>query len=172
MVAQGENICNLPSETGLCRGYFPSYYFDKVAGKCKKFIYGGCDGNANNFETLAACQTTCPENCQLPKVTGQCRAHILSYYFDKKTGECKKFVYGGCGGNANNFETLAACQETCQNPQTCLLPKIIGECQANFPRYYFDKVTGKCKKFIYGGCGGNANNFETKRACKKRCLSN
>ena len=118
MVAQGENICNLPSETGPCKGYFPRYYFDKVAGKCEIFIYGGCRGNANNFKTLAACQ------------------------------------------------------KTCEDPQACLLPKIIGPCKGYFPRFYFKKSAGKCKKFIYGGCGGNANNFETKRACKKRCLRN
>ena len=168
---QGENICNLRRETGWCKGYFPSYYFDEVAGECKEFIYGGCGGNANNFETLAACQTTCPKKCQLPKVTGQCKAYIPTYHFDKKTGECKTFVYNGCGGNANNFETLAACQKTCQDLQTCQLPKTVGECQGYFPRYYFNKVAGKCNIFIYGGCGGNANNFETLWECIQTCLN-
>ena len=165
------NICDLPNEVGLCKGYFPRYYFDKVAGECKIFIYGGCGGNANNFETLVACQTTCPENCQLSKVTGPCYAYIPRYYFDKKTGKGKKFIYGGCRGNVNNFKTLAACQKTCQDPQTCLLPEEPGLCKERIPRYYFDKVAGKCKKFIYGGCDGNSNNFATKGACNKKCLN-
>ncbi|CAI9549543.1 unnamed protein product [Staurois parvus] len=29
------------------------------------------------------------------------------------------------------------------------------------PRYYYNKDMDICDKFIYGGCGGNANNFYT-----------
>lgn len=54
-------------------------------------------------------------NCNLPRVTGPCRAHFLRYYFDEQAGGCRQFIYGGCGGNANNFETLAECQATCQS---------------------------------------------------------
>ena len=41
----------------------------------------------------------------------------------------------------------------------CNLPKVVGRCRAAFRRYYFDSASGHCKLFIYGGCGGNANNF-------------
>jgi hypothetical protein len=30
----------------------------------------------------------------------------------------------------------------------------------------------KCGKFIYGGCGGNENNFATLEDCHKRCRPN
>ena len=165
MMAQGQNICNLPSDVGPCKGYFPRYYFDKGAGECKEFTYGGCDGNANRFKTLASCQNTC-NTCLLPEEPGPCKGYFPRYYFDKVAGECKEFTYGGCDGNANRFETLVACQKTCN---TCVLPKEPGLCKGYIPRYYFNKRAGKCKKFIYGGCGGNANNFATKRACNKKC---
>ena len=170
-MTQGENICNLPSETGPCKASISRYYFDDEAGECREFIYGGCDGNENNFETLAACQTTCqdPQICLLPKKPGPCKAYIPRYYFHKKAGECREFIYGGCGGNANNFKTLAACQTTCQDPQTCLLPKKPGPCKAYIPRYYFHKKAGECREFYYGGCSGNANNFETLAACQTTC---
>ena len=123
MMAQGDNICNLPSETGLCKAYFPRYYFDEAAGECREFIYGGCGGNANNFETLAECQTTCqePQTCHLQKEPGLCKARNRRYYFDEAAGKCRRFIYGGCGGNANNFKTKAECQATCQELQTCHL---------------------------------------------------
>ncbi|XP_076464409.1 PI-stichotoxin-Hcr2n-like [Babylonia areolata] len=55
----GGDVCSLPSETGMCRGYFPRFFYNSADGECQKFIYGGCDGNANNFETLEACKAAC-----------------------------------------------------------------------------------------------------------------
>ena len=60
----------------------------------------------------------------------------------------------------------------CQRlPQTCLLPKVTGVCRAAFVRYYFDKVSGRCKTFIYGGCQGNQNNFRNLKDCLRKCAS-
>uniref|UniRef100_A0A0K8RDB3 Putative salivary kunitz domain protein n=1 Tax=Ixodes ricinus TaxID=34613 RepID=A0A0K8RDB3_IXORI len=53
-------------------------------------------------------------NCTLPPDDGPCRARIPSYYFDNFTKECREFMYGGCEGNANNFEALEACNEACK----------------------------------------------------------
>ncbi|CAO2580746.1 Amyloid beta precursor like protein 2 [Lemmus lemmus] len=37
------------------------------------------------------------------------------------------------------------------------------------PRWYFDLSKGKCVCFIYGGCGGNRNNFESEDYCMAVC---
>ena len=52
---------------------------------------------------------------------------------------------------------------------TCSLPSVTGPCRGYFPRYYFNSKTGKCTRFIYGGCGGNRNNFRTLANCKAKC---
>ena len=52
-------ICSLPPETGPCRGYFPRYYYDGASQSCEIFIYGGCDGNPNNFQSLPECLSVC-----------------------------------------------------------------------------------------------------------------
>jgi hypothetical protein len=36
-------------------------------------------------------------------------------------------------------------------------------------RFAFDPTTGVCQPFVYGGCGGNGNNFETADACYDAC---
>ena len=30
-----------------------------------------------------------------------------------------------------------------------------GPCRAAFPKYFYNVETGRCEKFIYGGCRGN-----------------
>ncbi|CAH3137112.1 unnamed protein product [Pocillopora meandrina] len=56
-----------------------------------------------------------------------------------------------------------------KNPEVCNLPKFQGPCRAAIPRFYYNSDTGECEQFIYGGCDGNANNFDTKEECEKKC---
>merc|ERR1711881_48983 len=50
-------IFSLDIVTGPCRGFFPSFGFD--GERCVEFVYGGCDGNANNFMDKNSCKRTC-----------------------------------------------------------------------------------------------------------------
>jgi hypothetical protein len=38
----------------------PSWFHNAVTKRCEEFIYGGCGGNANRFESRAACERACP----------------------------------------------------------------------------------------------------------------
>ena len=53
------DICTLPAHGGLCDGYYPRFYFDTNTGQCESFVFGGCGGNANNFESLEDCEAAC-----------------------------------------------------------------------------------------------------------------
>nr|XP_039253790.1 uncharacterized protein LOC120330882 isoform X1 [Styela clava] len=54
-------------------------------------------------------------------------------------------------------------------PDTCMLSKAVGTCQSSVNRYFYNFKTAACEAFIYSGCGGNSNNFPSKRACDLRC---
>nr|XP_037275735.1 BPTI/Kunitz domain-containing protein-like [Rhipicephalus microplus] len=130
-------VCNQTREPGPCGGHYPRYYFDNVTKTCKKFVYGGCRGNGNNFVTIEECKNTCwasleqnaaeevnafefplhpfapPEVCTYPADSGHCKAYMPRFFYNTETKKCEQFIYGGCGGNANNFLTFDACEKKC-----------------------------------------------------------
>lgn len=117
-----DDFCLERPEPGTCRGSFERFYFDTKSGECHKFLYGGCDGNRNNFETKEECDVQCKSRlkgslddnpCNLESDTGPCRASIPRFFFNVQSGKCEMFVYGGCAGNDNNFETANDCERKC-----------------------------------------------------------
>uniref|UniRef100_K1RCH9 Tissue factor pathway inhibitor 2 n=1 Tax=Magallana gigas TaxID=29159 RepID=K1RCH9_MAGGI len=51
----------------------------------------------------------------------------------------------------------------------CSLRPDVGECEGICPRFYYDARRRTCRRFNYGCCGGNANNFKTKALCQRVC---
>lgn len=69
--------------------------------------------------------------CTAPAATGECEAAMPRWFHDATTGVCRPFTYGGCGGNTNNYKSLAECQaachggvpnyDACQAPSDCVV---------------------------------------------------
>ncbi|RXG71267.1 Papilin [Armadillidium vulgare] len=178
-----EGVCGFDKDQGPCRNFTVKFYFDITYGGCTRFWYGGCEGNLNRFDTEEECQATCvePEGldaCRLPPVAGPCTGAQPSWYHDSETQSCQPFEYRGCLGNNNNrFSSKEKCEEVCVIPEKtgvstqkiCALPKTTGNCTDYQEKYYYDIFEGKCQGFIYGGCSGNENNFNTVEECKVTC---
>ncbi|KAM9308074.1 papilin-like [Gastrophryne carolinensis] len=161
--------CVSPPYRGYCEAYAERYYYDADTNTCKNFIYGGCDGNGNNYKTLEECERACKKidkDCVSPPVKGNCEAIMRRYNYNAKTNTCNDFIYGGCGGNGNNYKTLAECKQAYKE---CVSPPYTGDCEALAIRYNYDAETNTCNEFNYGGCGGNGNNYETLEECERTC---
>lgn len=176
--------CALKPEKGPCKGDFERWYYDREAGRCKTFKYGGCLGNENSFSTESVCINSCVKSmqnyiCLLPAISGNCDGEHEKWSFNARSGTCEKNFYSGCNGNANNFDSKESCLYSCQGMKQlgddevptliCQAPKETGSCQGNISRWYFNNETSMCQPFTYTGCEGSANNFEDEHSCRSMC---
>ncbi|XP_078269670.1 collagen alpha-6(VI) chain-like [Rhinoraja longicauda] len=53
--------------------------------------------------------------CLLKQDEGLCHNYTIKWSYDAKKG-CARFWYGGCGGNANRFDTQQECKTSCVQP--------------------------------------------------------
>ncbi|EDV57660.1 male accessory gland serine protease inhibitor [Drosophila erecta] len=62
-----------------------------------------------------------------------------------------------------------------QKAAICALPHSLNgngriSCEAYIPSWSYDGDRNECVKFIYGGCGGNENRFNSRENCEDKCL--
>ncbi|XP_064548817.1 PI-actitoxin-Afv2a [Drosophila montana] len=53
--------------------------------------------------------------CLQPMVSGRCFGHVESYAYNPLERRCEAFIYGGCGGNENRFDSRAECELSCRD---------------------------------------------------------
>lgn len=46
---------------------------------------------------------------------------------------------------------------------------MVGRCRASIRRWWYNATGGSCQQFVYGGCGGNDNNYLSKEECFEKC---
>jgi len=84
--------------------------------------------DSSNSNSLVRNLRNSPD-CESKPDGGNCRSYFIKYYFDKNSGTCKDFVYGGCDGNGNRYDSAKECEKQCGNTETCVDIARTGECQ-------------------------------------------
>ncbi|NXM00882.1 TFPI1 inhibitor, partial [Tyrannus savana] len=152
------DFCFHEKDPGICRGYFTRYFYNKETKLCEVFKYGGCLGNQNNFKSLEDCQSTCQENCELLSSL----ALLLPLH---KQGCVLK--------EADTLQSLTLFSlvflEPPPIPSLCMTPMDRGLCRAKELRFFYNHSSGRCHPFSYSGCGGNENNFTSRKSCLRIC---
>ncbi|CAG9833507.1 unnamed protein product [Diabrotica balteata] len=113
--------------------------------------------------------------CTLPKDSRNCGSFTVNWFYSTLKHQCEQFQYGGCGGTDNRFESKQACEETCVNPtgpERCKLPISLGTCNKGLRQWFYDHTKHTCVQYVYGGCLGNSNRFNTRDECLKLCNPN
>ena len=55
--------------------------------------------------------------------------------------------------------------------QPCLQNPEIGPCKASIEQYYFNAQSRSCQTFLWGGCAGNQNRFNSRDECERACTA-
>ncbi|KAL3124610.1 hypothetical protein niasHT_010451 [Heterodera trifolii] len=150
------------------------FFFHSATKHCQPFIYLGCEGNENRFETLSECQISCDkygiklkkkiEAVPIPKCEGGVRAafdsqsRVLTCPTDDNCPEGYKCVNGHCC--PANKDIVCKVQSDSG--------KYVFQ-QNHTQRYFYKALAGNCVVFSYFGALGNANNFETYEECINYC---
>ncbi|CAJ0590576.1 unnamed protein product [Cylicocyclus nassatus] len=112
--------CNLPLDRGSCDQFTVQWYYDRYDHRCRRFHYGGCEGNENRFNTLEECNAACHfeptsnrERCFQPHDPGECNNDFERWFFDANKKQCVCSWWTGCGGNSNLFYSYPHCMYYC-----------------------------------------------------------
>ncbi|XP_071814642.1 tissue factor pathway inhibitor-like isoform X2 [Apostichopus japonicus] len=113
-----KDICRLRPRTGRCKANLQRWFYSPAERRCKPFVYGGCDGNNNNFLSVGECNFTCavdrPMFCFMEAEYGLCNGRVRRWFFNRKTRQCEIFLSSGCKANRNYFISRAVCEKTCK----------------------------------------------------------
>lgn len=146
-----------------------------------------CIRNPDSVANIQREFTKISDPCILPEVIGPCSGFVKQFYYDRRSDSCYEFEYSGCQGNKNRFQDRESCERKCKRgtapitpatidprigepkSQICLAPVDPGDCDDSITAYYYDAQHEMCQAFIYGGCSGNANRFQTEEQCERLC---
>ena len=151
----------------------PRFFHDAATGTCQLFTYGGCDGNANRFESRGECEATCgvvPAELFACEVSADCQ--VVS---PGCCGTCEPIAITDLVA-LNNTQASAYRAVSCPPPEpTCgACPDVTAD-QKLAANYAARCVAGRCEMFDvrqseYADCSdGSVCKLTSGFGCCSRC---
>ncbi|PKK29466.1 tissue factor pathway inhibitor (lipoprotein-associated coagulation inhibitor), transcript variant X2 [Columba livia] len=193
----GHSVCAMKADEGPCKAIHMRYYFNIQSRECEIFEYGGCHGNENNFLTLEECEKTCvvtglPRKMMLANIKKANLLPIVPAEEHPNTvnssspaeephqppGISRNLLPTAPDEKSNTLNSSSPKEERNQFPiffepppipSLCMTPMDRGLCRAKELRFFYNYSTGRCHPFTYSGCGGNENNFTSRKSCLRIC---
>ncbi|XP_037705447.1 tissue factor pathway inhibitor isoform X2 [Choloepus didactylus] len=174
------SFCALKADDGPCKAMIKRFFFNIHTQQCEEFIYGGCKGNQNRFESLEECKEKCVRDYPkkftketLQKAPQHECIHSSQQHRNahRKKGEFpKQHTEHNSKNVAAPSSVLSMSRKHCpEKPEFCFLEEDAGPCRGYITRYFYYNQSKQCERFKYGGCLGNLNNFDSLEECKNTC---
>ncbi|KAG1962196.1 WAP four-disulfide core domain protein, partial [Pimephales promelas] len=146
------DVCRLPMESGMCLAYMPMWGFDFAAGKCVSFIYGGCGGNDNRFNSKKECEESCMKSAK----PGLCPTKKY------KPAMCARIRFVPCADDSDCANKQKCCNNGCG--LQCMDPVKVkpGVCPVRKPK------PGICP-LIFMPCVDDRDCFNNEKCCSNGC---
>ncbi|VDL80925.1 unnamed protein product [Nippostrongylus brasiliensis] len=154
------------------------FYYDSALKICQPFMYNGCNGNGNRFNTAAECKSYCidgnganrPQNDDTVSLQRQmkdaCRAdYAVDHLTPQQCGSGQQCPSG-------NLCQSGFCCPTAN--YLCNLRYDSGKFAVGgekSDRYFYTSEYKTCMRFSFYGTLGNANNFHDYNSCMRMCGS-
>uniref|UniRef100_A0AC35U8I8 Kunitz/Bovine pancreatic trypsin inhibitor domain protein n=1 Tax=Rhabditophanes sp. KR3021 TaxID=114890 RepID=A0AC35U8I8_9BILA len=144
------------------------FYYDTKSKACQPFMFQGCGGNENKFDSSGDCKAAC--------------SNVIARDFNGNKGveKCGSGIDAATDSNGLQL-TCTACpaNTTCVDNKCCYDPQVV--CRINYdagkfpdvgshkPMYYYSTEYHSCMLFTYYGSLGNPNKFADFKDCMKFC---
>ncbi|XP_014651662.1 PREDICTED: kunitz-type protease inhibitor 2 isoform X1 [Ceratotherium simum simum] len=148
-------FCRVSKIVGTCRASIPRWWYNVTDRSCQQFVYGGCEGNDNNYLTKEDC-------------LGRCAGVTENTADDLATSRTGADSSGPSVPRRQDSDDLSS--DIFDYEEHCTAKAVTGPCRAAFQRWYFNAEKNSCDKFIYGGCRGNKNSYLSKEECMRQCF--
>ncbi|XP_053429736.1 eppin-like [Nycticebus coucang] len=73
-----QDICTMSKDNGPCMAFFHRWWYNKDNNTCSTFIYGGCLGNNNNFQSKDICLNMCHKKRTCPRIRVKCEMEEMN----------------------------------------------------------------------------------------------
>ncbi|XP_074225845.1 kunitz-type protease inhibitor 2 [Camelus bactrianus] len=148
-------FCQVSKIVGRCRAAIPRWWYNVTDRSCQQFVYGGCEGNDNNYMTKEECLAKC--------------AGVTENTIDGPATS-RNGADSSVPSAPRNQDSNDPSDDIFNYEEYCTAEAVTGPCRAAFPRWYFNAEKNSCDNFIYGGCRGNKNSYPSKEECMQRCF--